>query len=145
VQTVHNQDTSAHLQDTTITTSHQPFTPIFTLFRSNTCPVPGIFPPLPACIFLIYLLAYRLALCYQSNRHSTSTTTTTHEKKHKLNDSLAIANDPTHHLRVEPFHKSKDRKYGPILHSPARCLANCGFSDKKDNQSAAIVPCEGQQ
>jgi hypothetical protein len=48
------------------------------------------------------LLAYRLALCYQSNRHSTSTTTTPqHEKKHKLNDSLAIANDPTHHLRVD--------------------------------------------
>jgi hypothetical protein len=42
VQTVHKQDTPAHLQDTTITTSPSTLTPIFTLYRSNTCPVPGI-------------------------------------------------------------------------------------------------------
>jgi hypothetical protein len=60
----HNQDTSAHLQDTTITPPHQPFTPIFpstapTRVRPWNCPPPQLayfYCPLFACLTLGTLL-----------------------------------------------------------------------------------------
>jgi hypothetical protein len=65
------------------------------LFSPSTAPTrfPSLESPSPpARIFLIYLLAYRLAHCYQSiviqQQHQQQQH---HEKKQKLNGSLAIA------------------------------------------------------
>jgi hypothetical protein len=107
--------------------NHLPFNPL-PLFSPSTAPtrVPSLELPSPSSLQIFnFFSCLPLGTLLSIHRHSTSTTTTTHhEKKQKLNGSLAIANDSTYHLRVEPFHKSKDREHDTILHFKARHLAN---------------------
>ena len=132
VQTVPKQDTSAHLQDTTITTSPSTLYPYFHPLPLQHMSRPWNLLLPPRLQFFNFFACLPLGTLLLIHRHSISTPTTTphHEKKQKLNDSLAIANDSTHCFRAEQFNEPENREHGTKLHLKTRRIPNYGFGDQ---------------